>query len=128
MSSFTGLRSGYDLESFLRFIARNFPALLLVMLSAYGVPAYITALGSIGWVRFLSRRGCTQGCPAGGLCFAAALQEVLEATQAAFPACIVIALHDDVEVCGPPDQARAALPRASARRGDPALRTYALWA
>ena len=95
--------------AFLRFIARNFPALLLVMLSAYGAPVYITALGSMGWVRFLSRRGCTQGCPAGGLCFAAALQEVLEATQAAFPGCIVIATHDDVVVCGPPAQARAAL-------------------
>ena len=38
----------------------------------------VTALGPRGWVRFLSQRGCTQGCPAGSLCFAAALQQSLE--------------------------------------------------
>ena len=52
-------------SAFLLFIAVHFPALLLVLLAAYGAPTYITALGPRGWVRFLSQRGCTQGCPAG---------------------------------------------------------------
>ena len=39
--------------AFLRFCAAHFPQLLLFLLAAYGAPAYITALGPDGWVRFL---------------------------------------------------------------------------
>ena len=61
--------------AFLLFVAANFPALLPILYAAYRLPTYISALGPGGClVRFLSRRGCTQGCPAGSLCFAAALQ------------------------------------------------------
>merc|ERR1712185_125693 len=87
--------------AFLRFAAVSFPALLLFLLAAYGAPAYITALGPEGWVRFLSRRGCTQGCPLGPLCFAAALQDVLRTVRDAHPDCLVVALHDDVQIAGP---------------------------
>ena len=59
--------------AFLTFIAAHFPELLLFLLAAYGAPAYITALGPDGWVRFLSLCGCTQGCPLGPLCFASGL-------------------------------------------------------
>ena len=59
--------------AFLRWTAQHFPALLPFLLAAYRAPPYITALGPDGWVRWLSRRGCTQGCPLGQYCFAAAL-------------------------------------------------------
>ena len=49
----------------LKFIARWFPEVLLFVMAAYGVPPYIIALGPDGWVRFLSRAGCTQGCGLG---------------------------------------------------------------
>ena len=94
---------------FLSFIAAHFPLLLLFLLAAYGAPTYITALGPDGWVRYLSRRGCTQGCPLGPLCFAASLQLVLEEVRAAHRSCFVIALHDDAQVAGPPGLVRAAL-------------------
>ena len=60
-------------RAFLRFAAEHHPELLLFLLAAYGAPSYITALGPEGWVRFLSQRGTTQGCPLGPWCFAAAL-------------------------------------------------------
>ena len=76
--------------------------------------SYLSALGPWEWVRFLSRRGCTQGCPAGSLCFAAALQDSLETVATEFFSdCLLLAIHDDVFVCGPP--ARAA-PAAALRR------------
>jgi hypothetical protein len=56
--------------------------LLLVLLAAYGAPAYITALWPEGWIRFLSRRGTTQGCPLGPFTFAAALHPVLRQVHA----------------------------------------------
>ena len=57
---------------------------------------------------------CTQGCPAGSLCFAAALQDSLETVATEFFSdCLLLAIHDDVFVCGPP--ARAA-PAAALRR------------
>lgn len=62
----------------------RFPTLLLFLLAAYGAPAYITALGPDGWVHFLSRRGCTQGCPLGPLCHAAGLQEAIERVHHGF--------------------------------------------
>ena len=71
-------------------------------MAAYGVPSYITALGPDGWVRYLSRAGCTQGCGLGPLCFAAALHIVLERVVGSFPDCAVVALHDDVGIAGPP--------------------------
>ena len=52
-------------SAFLLFIAVHFPALLLVLLAAYGAPTYITALGPRGWVRYLSQRGCTQAARRG---------------------------------------------------------------
>ena len=88
--------------AFLRYAARHFPALLLFLLAAYGAPPYITALGPDGWVRFLSQRGCTQGCPLGPFCFAASLQPVLERVRAAHPRVLIAALHDDVEIAGEP--------------------------
>ena len=63
----------------------------------------LTALGPQGWVRFLSRRGCMQGCPAGPLCFAAALQRVNPGTLGSSTQCLIITLHDDLQVAGPPD-------------------------
>ena len=95
--------------AFLIFAAQNFPALLLLLIAAYGAPSYITALGPAGWVRFLSSRGCTQGCPAGSLCFAAALQHSLAKVQQDFPDCVVVAIHDDVQICGPPRRAAHAM-------------------
>ena len=86
--------------AFLRFAAAHFPALIPFLLAAYGAPAYITALGPDGWVRFLSRCGCTQGCPLGSLAFAAAIQNVLERVRDQFADCLVIALHDDVQIAG----------------------------
>jgi len=96
---------------FLAFIAAHFPVLLLFLLAAYGAPAYITALGPGGWVRYLSRRGATQGCPLGPLCFASALQTVLERVRSEYPDCLILALHDDAQVAGPPESARKALSR-----------------
>ena len=84
--------------AFLLFVAANFPALLPILYAAYRLPTYISALGPGGWVRFLSRRGCTQGCPAGSLCFAAALQQCLTTVTAEYPDCLIIAIHDDVFV------------------------------
>ena len=81
-------RNAFNMVSrvaFLRYAARYFPTLLLFLLAAYGAPAYITALGPDGWVRFLSRRGCTQGCPLGPLCHAAGLQPALEQVHHGFP-------------------------------------------
>ena len=95
--------------AFLRFVAAHFPQLLLFLLAAYGAPAYITALGPDGWVRFLSQCGCTQGCPLGPLCFAAALQLVLERVRDRFPACLVVSLHDDAQIAGPLHRVREAL-------------------
>ena len=95
--------------AFLTFAAKRFPALLLLLLAAYGAPPYITGLGPDGWVRWLSRRGCTQGCPLGPLCFAAALQETLEAVHTAFPDVLIAAIHDDVQVAGPPARVEQAL-------------------
>ena len=95
--------------AFLRFVAAHFPQLLLLLLAAYGAPAYITALGPDGWVRFLSQCGCTQGCPLGPLCFAAALQLVLERVRDHFPACLVVSLHDDAQIAGPLHRVREAL-------------------
>ena len=52
--------------AFLTFVAAHFPLLALALLAAYGAPAYVTALGPQGWVRFLSRRGCMHaGMPCG---------------------------------------------------------------
>ena len=95
-------------RAFLRYTARHFPALLLFLLAAYGAPPYITALGPAGWVRFLSRRGTTQGCPLGPYCFAAALQPVLQAV-ARRHACLTVSIHDDVQLAGPPEVVLAAL-------------------
>ena len=91
--------------AFLTFVAAYFPELLLFLLAAYGAPAYITALGPDGWVRYLSRCGCTQGCPLGPLCFAAAVHTVLERVRGdpRFAGCLVVALHDDVQIAGPPE-------------------------
>ena len=60
-------------------------------------------------MRFLSRRGCTQGCPLGGFCFAAALQRALDKVHEAYPDVLVAALHDDAEIAGPPDRVLLAL-------------------
>jgi hypothetical protein len=98
--------------SFLKYTAKHHPELLLFLLAAsilYGVPPYIIARGTDGWVRYLSQRGCTQGCPLGPYCFAAALQETLERVQANNPRVLVAALHDDVELAGSPDDVRVAL-------------------
>ena len=97
--------------AFLSFAAMHFPLLMLFLVAAYGASGYLTAIGPEGWVRFLSRIGCTQGCPIGPLCFAMALQPCLEAVAAEFPGCTVAALHDDVKIAGPPALARAALAR-----------------
>ena len=104
--------------AFLTFVAAHFPLLALALLAAYGAPAYVTALGPQGWVRFLSRRGCMQGCPAGPLCFAAALQRVLVQARLDHPQCLIIALHDDLQVAGPPDLARLALRDVIERASD----------
>ena len=98
-----------DRAAMLHFIARWFPEVLLFVMAAYGVPSYITALGPDGWVRYLSRAGCTQGCGLGPLCFAAALHIVLERVVGSFPDCAVVALHDDVGIAGPPARVRRAL-------------------
>ena len=95
--------------AFLRFCAAHFPQLLLFLLAAYGAPAYITALGPDGWVRFLSRCGCTQGCPLGPLAFAAALQLVLERVRDRCSDCLVVSLHDDAQIAGPIGRVREAL-------------------
>jgi hypothetical protein len=95
--------------SFLKYTAKHHPELLLFLLAAYGVPPYIIARGPDGCVRYLSQRGCTQGCPLGPYCFAAALQETLERVQANNPRVLVAALHDDVELAGSPDDVRVAL-------------------
>ena len=105
-------RNAFNMVSrvaFLRYAARHFPTLLLFLLAAYGAPAYITALGPDGWVRFLSRRGCTQGCPLGPLCHAAGLQPALEQVHHGFPDVLLAALHDDVEIAGPPERVLLAL-------------------
>ena len=74
--------------AFLTFVAAHFPLLALALLmAAYGAPAYVMALGPQGWVRFLSRRRCMQGCPAGPLCFAAALQRLLVQARLDHPQC-----------------------------------------
>ena len=93
----------------LRFIARWFPEVLLFVMAAYGVPPYIIALGPDGWVRFLSRAGCTQGCGLGPLCFAAALHIALERVARQFPDITVVAIHDDVGLAGPAGRVRQAL-------------------
>jgi hypothetical protein len=95
--------------AFLRFVAKHFPALILMLLAAYGAPTYITALGPEGWVRFLSKRGCTQGDPLGPLAHAAALHEALKAVQALFSDVLVVAIHDDVQIAGPPARVQQAL-------------------
>ena len=74
----------------------------MFLLAAYGAPSYITALGPEGWVRFLSQRGTTQGCPLGPWCFAAALHPVLVGARAEFPDLTIVAIHDDVQIAGPP--------------------------
>ena len=91
--------------AFLTFVAAHFPELLLFLLAAYAAPAYITALGPDGWVRFLSRCGCTQGCPLGPLCFASAVHGVLERIRGdpRFAGCVLVALHDDLQIAGPPE-------------------------
>ena len=81
---------------------------MLFLLAAYGAPPYITALGPAGWVRFLSRRGTTQGCPLGSYCFAAALQPVLEAVARRHE-CLTVSIHDNVQLAGPPEVVLAAL-------------------
>ena len=95
--------------AFLRYAAQHFPALVPFLLAAYGVPAYITALGPEGWVRFLSRRGSTQGCPLGPFAFAACIQPVLREVHAAFPDVCLAAIHDDVQLVGEPPRVLLAL-------------------
>ena len=88
--------------AFLTFVATSFPSILLALLAAYGAPSYLTALTTDGWLRILSQCGATQGCNFGSLAFACALQRPLEQTQQEHPHVLIVALHDDVHIAGPP--------------------------
>ena len=108
-------RNAFNMVSrvaFLRYAARYFPTLLLFLLAAYGAPAYITALGP-------------DGCRLGALLVTAGLHAGLPARAAVpcswaavgaratvhhgFPDVLLAALHDDVEIAGPPARVLLAL-------------------
>ena len=98
-----------DREAFLEFVAREVPCLLPALHAAYGEPSYITALCGDASVRFLAKHGSTQGCNFGPLAFQAALQPTLRQVASDYPGVYVGAIHDDVNVAGPPAEALRAV-------------------